>query len=422
MFALLFFLYFWFSDNNRKASAESIPYGGTASDTNNTANSIKLEPDSSASGHHSQPSTGGQQDNVRVNVSTSGHETSQTQSEGVTLKSGNNESSHVPITGASISSASKSSVGDNVASSTVPGSIGVSSFSPVPVASSPSPYSYSGTSGPNTAAAYQNISPIKGHLSLADYEESVRADSFTQIFSLRCDLLVESDEQQQLPNPTGSSLNSSNSNTALGTSLTPTTTTATLPEMSLGLEDFYVIVISTESDEMIVWNVYEEKPVRTMRAIPRPRDVRMVDQLRAVVLCNRELQLYDLDKTTLITKLKGVMNQKMPFYGLHNEKSIVALSRNRMYVNFLSLETGDLETTFKAGEDRFLNSLLTSANGKICVCGDETQKPFPLLVWDLINRKLIYDLRIPHHEFVTSLSAISDDGHYVVCVCKVSLL
>lgn len=78
-----------------------------------------------------------------------------------------------------------------------------------------------------------------------------------------------------------------------------------------------------------------------------------------------------------------------------------------------------VETTFKAGEDRFLNSLLTSANGKICVCGDETQKPFPLLVWDLSNRKLLYDLRIPKHEFITRLSAISNDGHFVVSVCQV---
>lgn len=59
-----------------------------------------------------------------------------------------------------------------------------------------------------------------------------------------------------------------------------------------------------------------------------------------------------------------------------------------------------------------------SANGRICVCGDETQKPFPLLVWDLDKRKLLYDLRIAHHEFLTRLSAISSDGHYVVCVCR----
>lgn len=68
---------------------------------------------------------------------------------------------------------------------------------------------------------------------------------------------------------------------------------------------------------------------------------------------------------TLLTKLKGVMNQKMPFYGLHGDRYCVALSRNRMYVNFMNLDTGDLETTFKVGEDRFLNSLLVSANGKV---------------------------------------------------------
>lgn len=90
-----------------------------------------------------------------------------------------------------------------------------------------------------------------------------------------------------------------------------------------------------------------------------------------------------------------------------------------MYVNFMSLDSGDLTTTFKVGEDRFLNSLLVSANGQICVCGDETQKPFPLLVWDLKNRKLLYDLRFAQHEFITRLSAICDDGHYVVSVSKV---
>lgn len=57
---------------------------------------------------------------------------------------------------------------------------------------------------------------------------------------------------------------------------------------------------------------------------------------------------------------------------------------------------------------------------RILVCGDETQKPFPLLVWSLTSRKLLYDLRIPHHEFMTNLNAITHEGHYVCCVAKVS--
>lgn len=177
-------------------------------------------------------------------------------------------------------------------------------------------------------------------------------------------------------------------------------------------------MVSLDRTDLRVWDVRAERVVRHLAGLAQPRDLKMVDTFRALVLCDRELRVYSLDEGCLLVRLKGVMNQKMAYFGLHGRDYAVALSRNRMYVNLLNLASGDLETTFKVGEDRFLNSLLVSANGKICVCGDETQKPFPLLVWDLARRKLLYDLRIPHHEFITRLSAISGDGHYVVCVCR----
>lgn len=180
----------------------------------------------------------------------------------------------------------------------------------------------------------------------------------------------------------------------------------------------HIIAIYPDKDMLSVWDIYEEKPVRTLKNLDQPRDLRMIDQKRAVILCNRELRVYDLDSGNMLTKLKGVMNQKMPFFEVFGENYVVALARNRMYVNMLNLNTGELETTFKVGEDRFLNSLLVSSNGGICVCGDETQKPFPLLVWNLYERRLLYDLRLEGHEFLTRMSAISDDGHFVVSVCK----
>ena len=191
------------------------------------------------------------------------------------------------------------------------------SLSPVPTAASPSPYStpYSGGNGANPAAAYQNISPTKGHLSLSQYSESVRAASFTQLFHTRSGLIAS--------NATG-----------------PDNGISEIADDDLGVEDFYVIAVSTESDELVVWSVYEEKAVRTLKNIPRPRDVRMVDQLQAVVLCNRELMLYNLDQAQLVTKLKGVMNHKMAYYGLQSDKYVVSLSRNRMYVNVIKLSTG----------------------------------------------------------------------------------
>jgi len=115
----------------------------------------------------------------------------------------------------------------------------------------------------------------------------------------------------------------------------------------------------------------------------------------------------------------GMMNQKLPLFGLHGDSHVVSLSRNRMYVNLISLENGDCVTTFKVGEDRFLNSLLVSDNGRLLVCGDESKRPCSLLVWDLQAKKLIYDLKMNHHEFITRLSAITGDGTYVACVCKV---
>lgn len=191
----------------------------------------------------------------------------------------------------------------------------------------------------------------------------------------------------------------------------------------------FVISVSTTREEICVWDIKKCERIRTLKGIPQPANLIPIDQFRCIVLCKRELRIYDLNTGTFKNKLKGVMNQKMPYFGLHDRSHLVALSRNRMYVNLMNIEsgqlgvingvsvvvyllvvTGDCVTTFKAGEDRFLNSLLVSGDGRILVCGDETQKPFPLLVWSLQSKKLLYDLRIPHHDFITSLSAITHEG------------
>ncbi|KAG8234981.1 hypothetical protein J437_LFUL013861 [Ladona fulva] len=190
-----------------------------------------------------------------------------------------------------------------------------------------------------------------------------------------------------------------------------------------------VATASAALEEICVWKVGGGKNDQNNRlrgprklcclqGVCHPVALKPVDGGRVVALCRRELRLYDLENGCLLSRLKGVMNQKMPYYGLHGQGYVAALSRNRMHVNLLEVETGDCVATFKAGEDRFLDSLLVSGDGRILVCGDETQKPFPLLVWDLASRKLLYDLRIPRHDFVTRLAGITYEGHYVCCVCK----
>ncbi|XP_077982250.1 NACHT domain- and WD repeat-containing protein 1-like isoform X2 [Glandiceps talaboti] len=180
----------------------------------------------------------------------------------------------------------------------------------------------------------------------------------------------------------------------------------------------HMVSISTNKGEIKVWDFETQTAVRTLMGIDQPRDIRMIDDYRVVVLCNRELKIYNLDTGTFETTLKGIMNLQMPYYGIQDADHVVALARNRMYVNIINFSSGEVESTFKVGEDRFLNSLLVSENGERCVCGDETQKPSPLLVWDLNARKLIHDFRIAQHEFKPEMSAISKDGNYVVSVIK----
>ncbi|XP_055919409.1 uncharacterized protein LOC129951337 [Eupeodes corollae] len=180
----------------------------------------------------------------------------------------------------------------------------------------------------------------------------------------------------------------------------------------------FIAAISTNCDEICVWDVHNLKKIRVLKSVPQPSLLCSIRDLEVAVLCKREIKVIDLEEGEHKATLKGVMNQKMPYFGLHDEEHLVCLSRNRMYVNLMNLKTGDCATSFKAGEDRFLNSLIVSGNGRILVCGDESQKPFSLLVWHLSQRRLLYDLRIPHHDLFTALSAITYEGLYVSVVAK----
>ena len=72
-----------------------------------------------------------------------------------------------------------------------------------------------------------------------------------------------------------------------------------------------------------------------------------MDAEKAVVLSGRELKLYNIAEGKLLTKLKGVMNQQMPYFAIQDSDHAIAFSRNRMYVNMVNLTTGDVDATFK---------------------------------------------------------------------------
>lgn len=88
------------------------------------------------------------------------------------------------------------------------------------------------------------------------------------------------------------------------------------------------------------------QPIRILRGVPHPTNMIPIDQFKCIVLCRRELRIYDLNTGSFLNKLKGVMNQKMPYYGLHDQTHLVALSRNRMYINLMNIESGIFFPTF----------------------------------------------------------------------------
>lgn len=90
------------------------------------------------------------------------------------------------------------------------------------------------------------------------------------------------------------------------------------------------------------------------RDVTLPRDVKVINMSKAVVLCDRELQVYDLDKGRLHCKLQGILNLRMPYFGIHDDNHTMAMARNRMYVNMLHNRTGDVITTFKVSIIEFI--------------------------------------------------------------------
>lgn len=209
-------------------------------------------------------------------------------------------------------------------------------------------------------------------------------------------------------------------------------------------------------NEIKVWRVE-----RTSRSTPKlillrsiklnkpPKEIKLFNQHQGVALIERNLHLIDLDQCVHMADLNHTMNPNFPLFEIHDVNHVVVLSRNRLTVSLMELpveravsspENGQVVTRssssaggaggsgttagggfmFKVGEDRYLQSLLVSRNGKMMVCGDEVQKPFPLLVWDLVSRKLVHDLRIHNHEFITSIQAVSYSGKYVICACQVN--
>ena len=205
------------------------------------------------------------------------------------------------------------------------------------------------------------------------------------------------------------------------------------------LGTYLILGMSDSHNEIKIWQINTTenslKLIRSIKLNRPPRDLRLLNKHTAVVLVERNLHLFDLNKCEHMLDMNTTMSANHPFFEIHDQNHVVFLARNRLSVILMKISpptknkeitedesnyTADNMFLFKVGEDRFLNSMLVSRNGQIMVCGDEVQKPFPLLVWNLDKRKLVHDLRQAKHEFITSIQAIGSSGRFMVCACQVN--
>ncbi|KAL5021324.1 hypothetical protein ScPMuIL_000479 [Solemya velum] len=180
----------------------------------------------------------------------------------------------------------------------------------------------------------------------------------------------------------------------------------------------HIISLSKYQGRIIVWNMECREKVRVLEGVKLPLQIKMLDSLRAVALCDRELLVYNLDTGKHQTTIKGLLNIQLPLYEVQNEYNIVSLSRNRMCLYLMDASSGNSVASFKVGEDRFISSLYVSGNGKVLVCSEDVDKTHPILVWNLEDRQLIHDLRVPEQKFLTDLASVTEDAHYIVCIAR----
>jgi hypothetical protein len=64
----------------------------------------------------------------------------------------------------------------------------------------------------------------------------------------------------------------------------------------------FVCTLAPEEGEISVWDVCTARRVRTITNVPQPAAVKLIDWCRCIVLCSRELTVFDLNQGALVRR------------------------------------------------------------------------------------------------------------------------
>lgn len=178
----------------------------------------------------------------------------------------------------------------------------------------------------------------------------------------------------------------------------------------------------------------------------------MVDETRAVVRSGAKLALVDLQEGKVIKHMRSEFSTKVEKVNRHasslykrrdlairlaesprfntrtksktrkfndcalvGSSYVLVLSKDRLYMKLASLETGEPVAKLKAGQRAIIETIMVSENGTIAVCACEN---FPLLVWDIKERRKLFSLDMDGTFPQLATADISQNGRYLVDVIK----
>ncbi|XP_076330509.1 NACHT domain- and WD repeat-containing protein 1-like [Tachypleus tridentatus] len=180
----------------------------------------------------------------------------------------------------------------------------------------------------------------------------------------------------------------------------------------------HMISLSKNHNEIILWNIYNQEVAKILYSASRPKELKMIDDHRALVLCDCTLSIYNIDEGLCDTKFK-VSGYNSCYFGYYGN-CIVIFSEKNMCISFLNIKTGEEEDTLKLDDygNWVMNKLVVTSNGQLCVWRTSIQNQSSILVWELKNKKLLYDLHISTYVFIPQLSEETDDGYLLVSACQ----
>lgn len=210
---------------------------------------------------------------------------------------------------------------------------------------------------------------------------------------------------------------------------------------------------SKVSGDICVWNLSNCKPVRTLKGT-QADDVLVVDETRAVLRSMGKLALIDLDEGRLIKKLRVSFPRMMSKSRLERRASslykrrnlslrlqqrsgvnaqvrctqftdvaivggkyVIVLASNRMILNLVSLDDGELVGKLDSGHKECVETILVSANGNSLIC---SYKKSPAALWDMESRHVVGWLRVDNAFPKLCQAAVTCDGKYLVDAVKIN--